>query len=61
MNKTKSPTWRVLVEVKIVLNNFINVMKDKVIRVYTDNKNVTYILGVGSRKASLQKKRYAYT
>ncbi|VDI18026.1 Hypothetical predicted protein [Mytilus galloprovincialis] len=51
--QNKSSTWRELVAVKRVLHNFTNLIKDKIIRVYTDNKNVTHILRVGSRKASL--------
>lgn len=40
--------------VKRVIMNFKNVLEGKVIRVYTDNNNVAYILKIGSRKTLLQ-------
>jgi hypothetical protein len=44
--KVQSSTWSELVAVKRVTMNFKNVLEGKVIRVYTDNKNVAHILKI---------------
>ena len=48
--KAQSSTWRELEAVNRVLRNVINKLNGKFVRVYTDNKNVTHIIRVGSRK-----------
>ena len=48
--QAQSSTWRELEAVNRVLRNVVNKLNGKFVRVYTDNKNVTHIIRVGSRK-----------
>jgi ribonuclease HI len=48
--QAQSSTWREFEAVNRVLRNVINKLNGKFVRVYTDNKNVTHIIRVGSRK-----------
>ena len=54
--KAQSSTWRELDAVNRTLGSVIGYLNDKVVRVYTDNKNVPHILRVGSRKRILHEK-----
>ena len=52
----KNSTWRELDAVNRTLRSVIGYLNGKVVRVYTDNKNVPHILRVGSRKIILHEK-----
>ena len=52
----KSSTWRELEAVNRTLRSVIGYLNGKVVRVYTDNKNVPHILKVGIRKRILHEK-----
>lgn len=53
--QVESSTWRELEAIKRIILNFSNILKGKSIRVYTDNKNVTHIINIGSRKTVLHR------
>ena len=50
----RSSTWRELEAVKRMVKNRIDKIKGKSISIHTDNKNVDAIIGIGSRKHTLQ-------
>lgn len=50
----KSSTWRESETVRRVMKSNINVLKNKKIKVYSDNKNVQSVLQIGSRISELQ-------
>jgi hypothetical protein len=54
--KVQSSTWRELEAVNRTMRSVIGYLNGKVVRVYTDNKNVPHILRVGSRKIILHEK-----
>ncbi|VDI65147.1 Hypothetical predicted protein [Mytilus galloprovincialis] len=51
----ESSTWRELETVRRVLNSYDSFLENKTVKVNSDNKNVTHILNVGSKKYKLQK------
>ncbi|VDI25194.1 Hypothetical predicted protein [Mytilus galloprovincialis] len=51
----ESSTWRELETVRRVLNSYDSFLENKTVKVNSDNKNVTHILNVGSKKFKLQK------
>ena len=51
----KSSTWREVEAVKPVLISNVGNLRNKRIKVLSDNKNVTSILQIGSRKPELQR------
>ncbi|MEW8546455.1 MAG: reverse transcriptase domain-containing protein [Candidatus Thiodiazotropha sp.] len=50
----KSSTWRETEAVSRVIKSNVNLLKNKRVKVYSDNKNVTPVLQTGSRKTELQ-------
>ena len=52
----QSSTWRELEAVDRVLKSSVDRTKGKSVKIYTDNKNVSQMLKVGSRKTYLQQK-----
>lgn len=50
----RSSTWRDLEAVNRMIKNSIDQIKGKGISVHTDNKTVDTIIGIGSRKHTLQ-------
>jgi hypothetical protein len=50
----RSSTWRELEAVKRMVKNRIDKIKGKSISIHTDNKNVDAIIGISSRKHTLQ-------
>lgn len=51
----KSSTWREAETVRRVIKSSVEILKNKQVKVYSDNKNVQSILQIGSKKAELQK------
>lgn len=52
--KTKSSTWRELKAVSNILQSVHNQLSGKLVKIYTDNQNVTKIIRKGSMKSELQ-------
>ena len=52
--KLKSSTWREAETVRRVINSNVDILHNKKIKVYSDNKNVVSVLQTGSRKTDLQ-------
>ena len=50
----RSSTWHELEAVNLKVKNSIDKIKEKRIPIHTDNKNVDTIIGIGSRKHTLQ-------
>jgi len=54
LERTESSTWRELEAVNRMLKTSTDIIKGKCVKVFSDNKNVSHILNVGSRKKKLQ-------
>ena len=52
--KLKSSTWREAEAVKRVLNSNVSLLRNKKVKILSDNKNVSSVLQIGSRKSDLQ-------
>ncbi|XP_063436370.1 uncharacterized protein LOC134717808 [Mytilus trossulus] len=52
--KTKSSSWRELKAVSNILQSVHNQLSGKLVKIYTDNQNVTKIIRKGSMKSELQ-------
>ncbi|MEW8545049.1 MAG: reverse transcriptase domain-containing protein [Candidatus Thiodiazotropha sp.] len=52
--KAKSSTWREVEAVRRVLQSNVKMLRNKSIKVLSDNKNVGSVLQIGSRKSDLQ-------
>ena len=52
--KLKSSTWRETEAVKRVLSSNIDLLRNKKVKILSDNKNVMSVLQIGSRKSELQ-------
>ena len=50
----RSSTWRDLEAVNRMVNNSIDKIKGKCISIHTDNNNFDTIIGIGSRRHTLQ-------
>ena len=50
----RSSTWRELEAINRMVKNSIDKIKGKSVSIHTDNKNVDTIIGIGSRKHTLQ-------
>ena len=53
-DRTKSSTWRELKTLENILYSISNQLSGKLVKLYTDNQNVTRIVKKGSMKADLQ-------
>jgi ribonuclease HI len=53
IEKSKSSTWRELTAVNLTLRSCIHELKNKTIKLYTDNQNVVKIIKAGSMKLDL--------
>ena len=49
-----SSTWKELTTVKHIILSMVNILKDKRIKLFTDNQNVDSIVDKGSMKLELQ-------
>ena len=54
LDRNKSSTWRELKTVYNVLNSLQDQLSGKLVKIYTDNQNVTNIIRKGSMKSDLQ-------
>ncbi|MCG7875782.1 MAG: reverse transcriptase domain-containing protein [Candidatus Thiodiazotropha endolucinida] len=52
--KSKSSTWRESETVRRVIMSNVDMLKNKKVKIYSDNKNVQSVLQIGSRKTDLQ-------
>ena len=53
-DRTKRSTWRELKTLENILYSISNQLSGKLVKLYTDNQNVTRIVKKGSMKAGLQ-------
>ena len=53
-NYKKNSTWRELKAVEITLKGCVDFLKNKFLKIFTDNQNVERISEVGSMKKDLQ-------
>lgn len=51
----KSSTWREVEAVRRVLHSNVEILRNKRVKLLSDNKNVSSVLQIGSRKSDLQK------
>ena len=54
LDRNKSSTWRELKTVYNVLNSLQDQLSGKLVKIYTDNQNVTNIIRKGNMKSDLQ-------